>query len=421
MPLCARHRAAAIAAVAILTLGAGILALRLDFDDSIRALRSNRSESTRVLDEITEKYGASLSYMMGIAEGKTLDEAVARTQKIEERLAPFLRDGTVGTAESILSYLPPPAQQEQVIAALRAGADGAFDARRIEATFLKALDENGFRREPFEEYLDRMKRFLAPSRPITLEDLERQGLARVVDRYVHRGPEGVRIVTYLYPTEQRWKREAPPGLVEALTAGDEGIVVTGTNVVSQLMRRVFVRDAVRAVAFGMLIVFVLLVVDFYTLAAVGLPGSAARDVEPTTGRKRARLVRSLGLTGVAMLQLVAGVILMLGLMKLSGIPINYVNAFVATMILGVGIDYSIHLVNRMNMNGGVVDAGLLETGKAVVMAALTNIGGFGTLMLGNYPALRSLGTVALFGSVSCLLTALTLVPALMARGERKIG
>ena len=104
-------------------------------------------------------------------------------------------------------------------------------------------------------------------------------------------------------------------------------------------------------------------------------------------------------------------------MKVAGIHLNYVNAFVATMILGVGIDYSIHLVHRMSLSGGVVDHGLLETGKAVVMAALTNIAGFGTLALGNYPALRSFGLVALFGSLTCLFTALTLVPALMAGHE----
>ena len=73
------------------------------------------------------------------------------------------------------------------------------------------------------------------------------------------------------------------------------------------------------------------------------------------------------------------------------------------------------LVHRMSMSGGKVDSGLLETGKAVVIAALTNIAAFGTLALGNYPALRSFGMVAFLGSLSCLFTALTLVPALMAR------
>jgi predicted RND superfamily exporter protein len=58
---------------------------------------------------------------------------------------------------------------------------------------------------------------------------------------------------------------------------------------------------------------------------------------------------------------------------------------------------------------------LLETGKAVVIAAMTNIAAFGTLMLGSYPALRSFGQVAVIGSLTCLFTALTLVPAIMGR------
>jgi predicted RND superfamily exporter protein len=69
----------------------------------------------------------------------------------------------------------------------------------------------------------------------------------------------------------------------------------------------------------------------------------------------------------------------------------------------------------MHLTRGAVEPGLLETGKAVVIAALTNMAGFGTLTLGNYPALKSFGFVALLGSITCLFTSLTLVPALMGR------
>ncbi len=88
------------------------------------------------------------------------------------------------------------------------------------------------------------------------------------------------------------------------------------------------------------------------------------------------------------------------------------------MILGVGIDYSIHIMHRHARRAAAASTpGLLETGKAVVLAALTNIAGFGTLWLGNYPALRSFGQVALIGSATCLLTALTLVPAILGTVE----
>jgi predicted RND superfamily exporter protein len=161
-------------------------------------------------------------------------------------------------------------------------------------------------------------------------------------------------VTYLFLAHKRWKRDVPPGLAEALSGGDSGIVVTGTNVVGIEFRKIFSREAPRAVLLGLVVVFALLWIDF----------------------------RSLRLTAIALAQLICGVIMMLGWMKAAGIHLNYVNAFVATMILGVGIDYSIHLVHRLNMSGGRITEGLLETGKAVVMAALTNIAGFGTLALG---------------------------------------
>ena len=50
---------------------------------------------------------------------------------------------------------------------------------------------------------------------------------------------------------------------------------------------------------------------------------------------------------------------------------------------------------------------------AVVMAALTNVAGFGTIALSNFPGIRSVGLVCLFGTLCCLLTSLTLLPALM--------
>jgi predicted RND superfamily exporter protein len=124
--------------------------------------------------------------------------------------------------------------------------------------------------------------------------------------------------------------------------------------------------------------------------------------------------RSVRLMIVANLQVLVGVVWMLGTMSLTGIEMNFVNCFVATMILGVGVDYGIHLIHRMRLNGGVVDAGVMETAKAVAMAAMTNVVGFGSLALSNYPGLRSVGIISAAGSLACLLTALTLLPAMMS-------
>ena len=383
----ARRRKTIVAAVLLLAAAGGALALRLDFDESINSLRSNEAPSFAVQNEIAEKFGASLSYMMAIAEGNSFDEALKRTHDIEGRLAPFLAKGVVGSYESILNYLPPTGQQQGVIDAVHARSSDAFDVARIRGTFRAALAENGFREEAFDGYLGRLEKMLAPQRPLTLADLEGQGLGRIVDRFVHRQGDRVRIVTWLYTSDPRWRRNPPPDLVESIQADDPGIVVTGTNVAGRELRRIFLHDSRLAVALGLALVAVLLWIDF----------------------------RSSRLMAIALGQLLTGVLMMLGVMKLLDMHINYANAFVATMIMGVGIDYSIHLVHRLHRNGGILDEGVLETGKGVVLAAATNVAGFGTLALGNYPAMRSLGVVALIGSLTCLLTTLTLVPALMAR------
>jgi predicted RND superfamily exporter protein len=387
IPFSARYRKAIVAAVLILAAVGGALALRLDFDESINSLRSNEAPSFAVQNEIAEKFGASLSYMMAIAEGNSFDEALRRSHDIEERLAPFLEKGVVSSYESILNYLPETGQQQKIIDAVRRDSGGAFDVARIRGTFRAALSENGFREEAFDEYLGRLGKMLTPERPITLEDLESQGLGRIVDRFVHRQGSRVRIVTWLKTTDPRWRRNPPPDLIEAVQGDDPGIVVTGTNVAGRELRRIFLHDSRVAVALGLALVAVLLWIDF----------------------KSARL------TAVALAQLLTGVLMMLGIMKILGMHINYANAFVATMIMGVGIDYSIHVIHRLHRNGGVLDEGVLETGKGVVLAAATNVAGFGTLALGNYPAMRSLGVVALIGSLTCLLTTLTLVPAFMAK------
>ena len=391
IPFSARHRVPVIVTVVLLTLGSGYLALQLGFDDTVQVLRSNRSQAIQTQKEIAEEFGASLSFMMAISEGPTAEEAIELSQKVETRLQPFLEDGVVSSYDSILGYLPPESQQREVLAVLAADEVGTFDPDRVRDSFLSAVDESGFRREAFDDFLARMAQFLTPERPIGVQDLEHRGLGHLVRRYVRQTDDEVRIVSYMTLSDPRWKRDPPPGLVEDLTLDDAGIVITGTNVVGAELRRIFSIESKKALGLGLVVVLVLLLVDF----------------------------RSLRLTMIALAQLVCGVIMMLGLMQLFGFRLNYVNAFVATMILGVGIDYSIHMVHRMSLSGGQVDAGLLETGKAVVIAALTNIAAFGTLALGNYPALRSFGVVATFGSATCLFTALTLVPALMAKPPKR--
>lgn len=389
-----RHPGLVVIVSALATAIASFYAWHIEFSDNVQDLRSRNNRGILVQEEIARRFGGErFTPMMVVCRGNDLETVMQKNREANRLLDGFVGDGTLSRYESIFSYLPPRQDQEGVIAALHAGGRGAFDTARIARTFRAALRDNGFREGIYDEYLTTLPATLHPDRPITLEDLRSAGLDHFVDRYVRRDADGgYRSVTYLFPAKPDAKRHAPPRLVAALSHPGTGVELTGVNIVSGELRTIFRRDAWRAVILGLIIVSLLLWLDF----------------------------RSLWLTTLANIQILVGVIWMLGAMQIIGIKMNFVNAFVTTMILGVGIDYGIHIIHRISQEGLSNPAGLLETGKAVVMAALTNVAGFGTLGLSNYPGLASMGIVSAIGSVTCLVTALTTLPALMILTKTRV-
>jgi hypothetical protein len=95
------------------------------------------------------------------------------------------------------------------------------------------------------------------------------------------------------------------------------------------------------------------------------------------------------------------------------------------MIIGIGVDYGIHMIHRYrevaaSLELGELRAGLADTGRAIALAAATTSVGFGSLGLSHYPGLRSIGFVAILGAISTAVVAVTLLPAwIQLRSSRR--
>lgn len=401
IPVSGRHPVATLIIVGVATLIFGVAAWNVGFSDNIRDLGSKNNKGVIAQERVSKKFGSDLNFMIAIVQAPTVDGAVEKVRGVLSRAQRWLDAGVLRSTDSILDYLPASSRQQQVLGALRSGAGSDFSADRVERSFRRALAESGFREDAFDDYLTEFRGLLSRTEPLTLSDLEAANLGAILDRYVKEGetpsdgtgPAQHRAAIYLFLAEGKWRREAPQGLVESLQGDDPDISVTGVNVVSKRLREIFAHDAKIAIGVGILLVSVLLWLDF----------------------------RSVWMMVLANLQVLTGVVWMLGVMSMAGVQMNFVNCFVATMILGVGVDYGIHLIHRMRLNGGVVDSGIIETGKAVAMAAMTNIVGFGSLAFSNYPGLRSVGIISSVGSLACLLTAVTLLPAALALTRPEIA
>jgi hopanoid biosynthesis associated RND transporter like protein HpnN len=117
---------------------------------------------------------------------------------------------------------------------------------------------------------------------------------------------------------------------------------------------------------------------------------------------------------VALAPMVMGMGMSLGIMVLCGVPLNPANMIAFPLILGVGIDNGVHVLHdyfsRRRDRSYLLGS---STGRGIMVAALTTILGFGTLMLSHHRGLASLGLCLTLGVTCCMLTALVFLPAVL--------
>ena len=370
------------------TLAAVALLPRLGFESSIANLRPDGNRGIEVQREVSEHFGTNFRYMMLLVRGDSFEATLELAASAAELSQAMVRSGELQRVDSISALLPAPSRQKETLAWLEAERKGRLDPARIAATFDAELAAQGLRTEPFAAGIALFAQAVAADRNLTLADLgEVEGVSRLLKRYLRQDGTGYKSVVYLYPEGDRFQRDPPPAAEVVANRLGPQVELTGVNVLSRSLRQQVFFDAIFASVLGFVLVTLLLFFDY----------------------------RALRPTFLSMAQLLVGLSWMLGAMVLLGLEINFMNIFVATMILGIGIDYGVHLLHRYRELAGESDekllAGLAETGSSVAMAALTTIAGFGSLALSHYPGLRSIGYAAILGAGMTCLAAITLLPA----------
>ena len=115
---------------------------------------------------------------------------------------------------------------------------------------------------------------------------------------------------------------------------------------------------------------------------------------------------------LAVLPLVLGVGQTFGLMGLLGIDLNPANLIGVPLVLGIAVDYGVHVVHDALERPGPYRISP-STANSVLVDALTTILGFGALMVASHRGLESLGRLLTLGVTTCTLTALVFLPALL--------
>ncbi len=123
--------------------------------------------------------------------------------------------------------------------------------------------------------------------------------------------------------------------------------------------------------------------------------------------------RSIKYALLAALPLAMGLLQTLGLMGLGGIDLNPANLIGIPLILGIAVDYGVHIVHDALERPGPYRISA-STANSVLVDALTTILGFGALMVASHRGLESLGRLLTLGVTTCTVTSLVFLPASLA-------
>lgn len=136
--------------------------------------------------------------------------------------------------------------------------------------------------------------------------------------------------------------------------------------------------------------------------------------------------RSFGAPLRALLSLAVGVSWTLGFITLTVGSLNILTAMFIPMLIGLGIDYHVHLLERYGEEraeghspGDALEYTFRKAGAATVTGAITTVVAFYSLILTDFKGLVELGFITGSGLLLCLVAAFTVLPALLILYEAR--
>jgi len=133
-------------------------------------------------------------------------------------------------------------------------------------------------------------------------------------------------------------------------------------------------------------------------------------------------------TGIfATIPIIAAIVILFGVMGYSGIPLNIATVLVASVALGIGIDYSIHVINNvkhlMKTHEDSISHALEETilvsGKAIVINVISVSAGFLVLLFSDMVPLQYFGFLVALSMIGSGIGSLTLLPVILILDNRR--
>ena len=315
-------------------------------------------------------------------------DVLRRAEELTAGLEAYRQRGVLKSIFSPTNLLPSAATQRQRAASL-ASIDLAASARALE----DSLRENGFQTEPHKPFIERLRKLGQDAQPVTLETAAEFLPSGLLDDSIRKTGDGhyVAAVAY-YATNPNDTQAIPDAVLDSWRNQFGPFVDFSFEKINRDMQSRVLHDSRRALVWTAAAIVLIVYLSF----------------------------RNLRVSLVVLMPIVFAIIVTFGLLRLAGHHFSFMSITAIPLIIGIGIDNSIHLVRRYledDRNSILVIA--KASGAALIQSNLTTIVGFGALMASSFAPLAEMGLVTSLGVALALAGGLWIVPAVIFLGEGK--
>jgi hypothetical protein len=335
-----------------------------EVDSALLLIPDDQPQKLKIIRDFAELVGP---IRVGRPTSVDTGRLIGALESLERRLGIAASEAPKGEAKTTLATTT--AEIARLIRTLRGMEPGAREP---------ILDH--FQAQVYRDFVHKFQRLQSNSNPTAI------GIADVPPELRRKFiSDRGRFLLQIQPAVDIWEREGARRFVGELQGVDRE--VTGTPIITYeviaLMEQAYTQG---------------------TLYAIVLVGGFAFA-----------LLRRLRETALALLPLALGLVWTGGLMALFGLDFTMGNIFGLPLILGVAVEYGLNVVIRHGESWHDASAPLIgrSTIMGVLVNGLSNIAGFGSLMLADHRGIFGLGLLITLGTAASLVAALVVLPVLL--------
>ncbi len=355
------------------------------FDSDLKNIGYHEENVVRSQKIFTEKTARGMVTTYYAATSDNLDSAILKSREITRRLEILKDEGLLETYSKGNSlFLTEKEQEERIECWNNYWSNSKVD--NVKKSLIKYGSEYGFRETTFRPFLEMISQRYEPVSICESDVLPEALMSNIIEV----SDDSYMIFTSVTATKENQNK------VSDEIASIPGSLVIDPFYYTSDMVSLINKDFNMTLAISSFFVFIVLLISF----------------------------KSLVLAILAFLPMAMSWVIVLGIMGAMGLQFNLINIVISTFIFGIGVDYSIFimdgLISKYQSNKDV----LIFHKTAIIFSAIVLITGVVSLMFATHPAIKSIGFSTLIGMSATVLLSYTLQPflfGLLIKAKQKTG